>query len=67
VGPNCQRGRGRAELGRLGRGEGGESAGARRGLGQIRPSRGGFSFSFSDFYFFSFPFLLLFLFISFFL
>jgi hypothetical protein len=52
------------ELGRLGRGEGGRSAGARRGLGQIRPSRGGF-FSFSDFYFFSFPFLLLFLFNSF--
>jgi hypothetical protein len=36
----------RAELGRLGRGEGGRSAGARRGLGQIRPSRGGFLFFF---------------------
>jgi hypothetical protein len=41
VGLSCQRRRGRAELGRLGRGEGGRSAGARRGLGQIRPSRGG--------------------------
>ena len=44
---------GRAELGRLGRGEGKGKARVWRGLGQIRPSRGGggfsFFFSFSDF------------------
>jgi hypothetical protein len=44
----------RAELGRLGRGEGKGSTGARSWLGRIRPSRGGgreflFFFSFSDF------------------
>jgi hypothetical protein len=52
-------------LGRGGRGRRGGEARARRGLGQIGPSRGGegfFLFLFSDFYFFSFPFLLLFLF-----
>jgi hypothetical protein len=69
VGPVCQRRRGRAKLGRLGRGEGGKKRGRDAGLGQNWPSRGGrffsFSFSFSVFYFFSFHFLLLFLFISF--
>jgi hypothetical protein len=67
VGPNCQRRRGRAELGRLGRGEGGKERGRAARVGpDSAQSRGGFfSFSFSDFYFFSFPFLLLFLFIYF--
>jgi hypothetical protein len=67
VGPICQRRRGRAELGRLGRGEG-EEHGRSAGWARIGPAEGGFfsfSFSFFDFYFFSFPFLLLFLFISF--
>jgi hypothetical protein len=52
----------RAELDRLGRGEGKGSAGARGWLGRIRPSRGrGESFSF--FFSFSNSFLFLFLFL----
>jgi hypothetical protein len=71
VGPVCQVRRGRAQLGRLGRGRrGGGKERARRGLGQNRPSRVGegifffvffcFLFPFSIFYFcfFLFPFLL---------
>jgi hypothetical protein len=56
------------ELGRLGRGEGGEECGrtARVGPDSAQPRGGGsFFFSFSDFYLFSFAFLFLFLFISF--
>jgi hypothetical protein len=60
----------RAELGRLGRGEGKGSAGARSWLGRIRPSRGGGeSFSFSFLFLISnsflFLFLLLFIIVSF--
>jgi hypothetical protein len=47
VGPNCQRGRGRAELGRLGRGEGGEGARARGvGWAKFGPAEGGSLFLF---------------------
>jgi hypothetical protein len=67
VGPSCQRRRGRAELGRLDRGEGGGVRARGAGWAGFGPAEGGsFPFSFfSDFYSFSFPFLFLFLFISF--
>jgi hypothetical protein len=67
VGPSCQRRRERAELGRLGLGEGGKEHGraVRVGPDSAQPRGGSFSFCFSDFYFFSFAFLFLFLFISF--
>jgi hypothetical protein len=56
VGPNCQRGRGRAELGRLGRGEGGKERGRAAWVGPNSAQPRGVLFFFFWFLFLFFSF-----------